>query len=534
MTKDSFLTELWRVYRTEKELRLQFSEVDIKNIENDASGRLLYQVMQQLDCGEWGPFCFAPDFFARLYQVGKGLDPLEYLLREQNYLKDSPKCVPYVLFDYWRDFLKGHRGSRVLILEPLKFWQAGLPALLKEFGDNRFLLIEEKPVVSLILKENLVKNSNVEVLVQNIYAKKIELPDVDVVLGNPFFGKTEDLIRSRHFGMDNLCAFALMNLLKTLGKGVRMQVVVPVNLTFSEEFLPLRQQVSQSAQLNAVWELPTAHEAVNLKLKKLMLEITTGEARKEALLRLGKMTVKGEKLYEKELEILNAGEFLAQESWPLSLNDVKTDKWLKSYQQNKSSKLPLKDALSDIFRGRYLSRKEGQIIEHAEGNYYYINVGDIKGEELDLSQLEPMDLKLELTPAEMTKIQILPGDVLMPCRGTVLKIARAPETFKTLLASANVIVMRGKSGVLDSDYLQLFLESPLGLSLLKTLERGSQSINLNPGDIAALELPLPDINRQRELVMRYQRARGLRDEKLKLIDKEYEDEIDKIITMILG
>jgi hypothetical protein len=264
-----------------------------------------------------------------------------------------------------------------------------------------------------------------------------------------------------------------------------------------------------------------------------MLEITTGEARKEALLRLGKMTVKGDRLFGKELELLNVAEFLAQEPWPLSFSGAPADKWLKAYQLNKASKVPLRDVLSDIFRGRYLSRKEGQIIEHAEGNYYYINVGDIKGEELDLSGLEPMDLKLELTPAEMTKIQILPGDILLPCRGTVLKITRAPETFKTMLASANVIVMRGKSGVLEADYLQLFLESPLGISLLKSMERGSQSINLNPGDIAALELPLPDINKQRELVMRYQRARGLWDEKVKLIHKEFDGEMDEILKQML-
>jgi restriction endonuclease S subunit len=94
----------------------------------------------------------------------------------------------------------------------------------------------------------------------------------------------------------------------------------------------------------------------------------------------------------------------------------------------------------------------------------------------------------------------------MACRGTVNKLAIFPDTEDTVIASANIIVIRFKASIL-SEYAKMFLESPIGTTLIQSFQRGTTVMNLNPSDVAELELPLLPQEEQLERIQRYNEER---------------------------
>ena len=60
----------------------------------------------------------------------------------------------------------------------------------------------------------------------------------------------------------------------------------------------------------------------------------------------------------------------------------------------------------------------------------------------------------------------------MTCR-RVDKFAVIDRLPRTVIASANIIVMRFKEGV-DSTWVRIFLESPVGTALVKSFQQGER------------------------------------------------------------
>ena len=71
------------------------------------------------------------------------------------------------------------------------------------------------------------------------------------------------------------------------------------------------------------------------------------------------------------------------------------------------------------------------------------------------------------------------GDVLITSRGTTIKIAVFNEQpGKVCVPSANINVIRTNK-LLKGAYLKLFLESSVGMKMLKGIQRGSTIVNIN-------------------------------------------------------
>ena len=52
-------------------------------------------------------------------------------------------------------------------------------------------------------------------------------------------------------------------------------------------------------------------------------------------------------------------------------------------------------------------------------------------------------------------------------------------------------------------YLKLFLDSEVGVKLLKSLQRGTSIVNINYQDICELEIPVPSLDEQLDIVNEY-------------------------------
>ena len=92
---------------------------------------------------------------------------------------------------------------------------------------------------------------------------------------------------------------------------------------------------------------------------------------------------------------------------------------------------------------------------------------------------------------------------MLTCRGTSNKVGVFPETEHVVIASANIIVLRIKEKIAPQ-YLKIFLDSPIGQMMIKSFQRGTTMMNINPNDIGEMEIPLLPMDRQHSLARQFQ------------------------------
>lgn len=95
------------------------------------------------------------------------------------------------------------------------------------------------------------------------------------------------------------------------------------------------------------------------------------------------------------------------------------------------------------------------------------------------------------------------GDLLIPARGTVIRVAIFEKQSYPCIASSNVIVIRASDESLSTTYLKLFLDSPLGRKMLITRQQGTSVMNISYRELNNIEIPLPSIEEQKQIAETY-------------------------------
>ncbi|ULL19577.1 restriction endonuclease subunit S [Paenibacillus sp. H1-7] len=194
---------------------------------------------------------------------------------------------------------------------------------------------------------------------------------------------------------------------------------------------------------------------------------------------------------EREISI-HAEAFAQLENWRIDMLLDEDQDTLRSFHQAPVPKVKLRD-VADIFRGKSVLKQDLRA-----GNIKVLNISNIDDGEVKLDQLETIDEE----ERKVKRYEILPGDLVMACRGTVNKLAIFPEAEGTVIASANIIVIRFKASMI-SDFAKIFLESPVGITMIQSFQRGTTVMNLNPSDVGEIELPLLPHDEQINRVNRY-------------------------------
>lgn len=88
---------------------------------------------------------------------------------------------------------------------------------------------------------------------------------------------------------------------------------------------------------------------------------------------------------------------------------------------------------------------------------------------------------------------VVPGDILVTCRGTQLKIAIVPDYLEKALIASNLIAIRLRKDVLPI-YLATYLRSVQGQKkLLSRTSSSGMSLMLNISDLDEIEIPVPPV-----------------------------------------
>ena len=91
-----------------------------------------------------------------------------------------------------------------------------------------------------------------------------------------------------------------------------------------------------------------------------------------------------------------------------------------------------------------------------------------------------------------------------------------------------MVVIRPRQDLLDSTYLKMFFDSPLGGKILSSAQQGTVVVNLSFRDVQEIEIPLPAIQEQKKLTEEYERELELYLSTVKAAEERWNNTLEKL------
>ncbi len=155
-----------------------------------------------------------------------------------------------------------------------------------------------------------------------------------------------------------------------------------------------------------------------------------------------------------------------------------------------------------------------------------INLSDMTESGIDYSNLDIAHGDAN----RLAKHLLKKGDVLMSARGTQIKIAVFGQDEGNYIASSNINIIRCDQDILRGEYLALFLKSKVGMKIISSLTRGATLININYTDLLDIEVPLPSLEKQDEVVARYNNGLAEYQKKVSEAQKEWNEIVETVYS----
>ena len=479
-----------------KTMDLQATAVDenLKPLElNDDE---VYALMKSIagDFGIDNPFP-DKDRFLNIYKTLSSFedvtweDILEYGDRKSKFR------VPEALIDVMeQNFIDGFQ--EVLIPEAEKFSPC-LERLVEAHGDSHFTLTTMDNFYFKILSEMFIDNDMVDVKQTSIYEYEFTSEKFDLILAVPVFGVRDVADESSTFICREYDMIAAENLALHLKSEGILSIVLPAKITFGggrvkelREFLQSMYCIKEIAALPAgIFE--------NTGVKTYLLTITTGRTDEVVIKRYATETENSRrnsagKLVVQDDTFVLEDELTDMGDWNVDrIFESQDEDWIK-FQESNVKKQEL-GTVASIFRGKAISRKE------PTGNIGVVNISNIGDYEIDYSSLD----HIEEEERKVNNYLLKTGDLLIPARGTAIRVAIFEDQPYPCIASSNVIVVRATDESLSTTYLKLFFDSPLGRKMLVTRQQGTTVMNISYKELNNLEIPLPSIEEQKQIADTY-------------------------------
>ena len=509
--KQQVLSEAVRVVETHRYLR----QNDIKISDSSQDKEHLFQAMKKIS-EENGMEHFPGDrdFFFDLYTLAESLNLVGLLSDLYKNERTGIVLAPDYLIAFLSEIVSD-RVSSVMIAEAEKM-AAGLQFLIDTNPEKKFTLMTDQYTIFLLLKTAFQEYQNVKVINQSIYRELLIADNFDLILSIPAFGGRLSIDEtSKSFMTRETESIAIENLIRNINDSGRLVAVIPAKLTFaSSQIKDFREWILENYSLDSIYSLPDGIFRPYTGIKTYLA--TFSKARKDSII-LGSIEAEDYNLKAAQVIKMPAAEFKQYDDWRVGIFLSNDNEEIQRFKASGVKKVKLK-RIADIFRGKSVLKDDVK-----PGEIYILNISNIEEGEILFDNMDTTNEE----ERKIKRYQLEDGDILLTCRGTVNKVAMFPETRRMVIASANIIVIRVKEKVLPL-YLKVFLESPLGQLLVKSFQRGTNVMNINPNDIGELEVPLLPIERQRELAERF--ANGLRRYKSEreVIEKRWENQRTEI------
>ena len=479
-----------------KTMDLQAAAVDENFNPCELSDDELYEIMQSV-AGNFGidnPF---PDKerFLNIYKTLSSFEDVSWEDIMEYGDRRSKFRVPEALIDVMEEnFIEGFQ--EVLIPEAEKFSPC-LERIVEAHGDSHFTLTTIDNFYYKILSEMFIDNDMVDVKQTSIYEYEFTAEKYDLILAVPIFGVRDVADESSTFICREYDMIAAENLALHLRSDGILAIVLPAKITFGGgRIKELREFLQSMYCIKEIAALP-AGIFENTGVKTYLLTITTGRTDEVVIKRY--VTETGNPRKNGASKLLVQDDTFVLEDELTDMGDWNVDRifesqdedWIK-FQESNVKKQELGTAAS-IFRGKAISRKE------PTGNIGVVNISNIGDYEIDYSNLD----HIEEEARKVNNYLLKTGDLLIPARGTAIRVAIFEEQPYPCIASSNVIVIRAVDESLSTTYLKLFFDSPLGRKMLVTRQQGTTVMNISYKELNNLEIPLPSMEEQKQIAEKY-------------------------------
>lgn len=158
---------------------------------------------------------------------------------------------------------------------------------------------------------------------------------------------------------------------------------------------------------------------------------------------------------------------------------------------------PLASVVERIFVGLPMSRHIAKPGDESV-TVSVLSVGDIEDGQIAPSHLLP---KVNLRAGNFDRFHVQTGDVLVSCRGTVLKAAPVFDRAQDLFTSSNIITIRIMRSLVAPQIILSLLRSAAWREVLESRTRSSTGLmQLTIKDLEDLPVPIPPHDVQANLV----------------------------------
>lgn len=411
--------------------------------------------------------------------------------------------------------------NRVLIVEGEKF-APYLKLLVKLSPQCAYVITTQHKIFFSILEKVFEGDANVRVVLSSVYEYEFLNERFDLILSVPAFGGRNLTEKDQQFICREYGMVALENLLLHLHTDGKLVIVLPARLTFaSGNVKELREFVQQMYKLEEIAELPTGIFA-ETGIKTCLFAIKAGQT-DDIMIRKYEFGT-----YESSSEGHLPGSFLlADETFIMKeeleeQGDWNIDKMFaaqdEEWQKYFGMRRVMLGDVAEVFRGRTVSRKD------PNGNIAVVTISNLREYDIDYGGME----HTEESERKVANYVLREGDLLLPARGTTMRMAVFREQGYTCIASANLIVIRPDQSRLLATYLKLFLDSPVGNKLLASAQQGTAAMNISYGDLKNLEIPLPPLESQKKVSEEYQRELEHYQKSIKEAEKRWKTAIAKL------
>lgn len=188
----------------------------------------------------------------------------------------------------------------------------------------------------------------------------------------------------------------------------------------------------------------------------------------------------------------------------------------------------LSEYIIDRFRGYQMPSSQQKELEDQNGEYEVLTISDIENGNIshNLTKINVHDNKFD-------RYLVKNGDVIISSKGTRIKIAVADIGNRKIIANGNLIVLRIDQNKLNPYYLEMFLNSSDGQTILKQIQTGTVIISINPSRLESITistLPFEEQNviankykaKQKQITLAQAHIKKLEDE----LDNFFEDEVE--------
>ena len=486
ISKEQLVTEALRVVKTYRHIN-KGNGIGTEHEDKNQIFEVMKTVSEKAGLGY---FPGDRDYFLELYNIGKDMDILEYAIRTYHNDRSGMVFVPRLIPTFIANMLDNDQVHNILIAEAEKCLR-GLGTFVAQYTNKTIVLTVDTWLMYQVLSTSFEKYLNLQVLHISVYRKLELLPFFDVIFSVPAFGGRLTIEETGNgFISRDTEGIAVQNLLKHLSEIGKLYVVTPAKFTFAGgPMAQLRKWIMDKFSIDAIYSLPEGIFRPYTSIKTYLFCFSSLRAE---VVKIGTLDIEEDELCLGNTKAVSVKEFNQFDDWRIEFFLSEDQEGIKRFIQSETHKVKMKE-LAETFRGKAIMKNNIK-----PGEFSILNISNIEDGEILFDSMDTIDEE----ERKLKRYELVAGDVVITCRGILNKVAVFPTTVRKVIASANVIVIRPKQDI-NSEYLKIFLESLVGETLLKSFQRGSTIMNINPSDIGEMEVLIPPLNRQIEIAQHY-------------------------------